>query len=45
MNNRLKLQIRHDTIKEALKFMNQNQNVLWVKYRNHNISYYISYYI
>lgn len=30
MSNRLKLQVRHDNINVALKFMNQNHNVLWI---------------
>ena len=30
MSNRLKLQVRHDNINVALKFMNQNRNVLWI---------------
>lgn len=30
MSNRLKLQARHDSINVALKFMNQNHNVLWI---------------
>lgn len=30
MSNRLKLQAGHDNINVALKFMNQNHNVLWI---------------